>query len=290
MVSKMKLLMLSDVHQFGGKWRQLFDAVVAKKPKITAIAGDLYPKDKGIRCQVNFIPKLRKYAEKIREYSELVFITGNDDNSLTLPAIEQGEKDGLWHCVNDKVARIKGLDFAGCPWVPDYPFGYKYWTTRESPECSRICPTQYGDPVILNENNKWETINDLKTYFRSKKSILEHLEETAEKIEDPKRTIWLIHAPPANLGLDVCANGDRVGSYAILKFLKDFQPLLSFHGHIHESPEYNGHKWVQKLDNTFCVQPGQLDRKLYYVEVEIVKGKISGMKHSIYGESRYEFS
>ena len=73
--------MLSDVHQFGGKWRQLFDAVVAKKPKITAIAGDLYPKDKGIRCQVNFIPKLRKYAEKIREYSELVFITGNDDNS-----------------------------------------------------------------------------------------------------------------------------------------------------------------------------------------------------------------
>ncbi|MDP3105392.1 MAG: hypothetical protein Q8M95_12400 [Candidatus Methanoperedens sp.] len=45
---------------------------------------------------------------------------------------------------------------------------------------------------------------------------------------------------------------------AIYNFLKKYQPKLSLHGHIHESPEITG-RWYAKLGRTTCIQPGQLD-------------------------------
>jgi Icc-related predicted phosphoesterase len=65
-----------------------------------------------------------------------------------------------------------------------------------------------------------------------------------------------MHMPPANLGLDHCMNGDKVGSRAIHEFIKKKQPLLTLHGHIHESPDVSG-KWQAKLGETLCIQPGQ---------------------------------
>jgi uncharacterized protein len=51
------------------------------------------------------------------------------------------------------------------------------------------------------------------------------------------RSIWLIHEPPAYLGFDHCATGDKVGSPLVYKFISDHQPLLTIHGHIHEAPK-----------------------------------------------------
>jgi len=51
-------------------------------------------------------------------------------------------------------------------------------------------------------------------------------------------------------------NGDKVGSNAIHAFIKAKQPLLTLHGHIHESPDVSG-KWFSKLGKTLCTQPGQ---------------------------------
>ena len=71
-----------------------------------------------------------------------------------------------------------------------------------------------------------------------------------------EQTIYIIHTPPSNLGLDVCHDGRKVGSKAIFNFIKKNQPLLTLHGHIHESPDVSG-KWYSKLGKTICIQPGQ---------------------------------
>jgi Icc-related predicted phosphoesterase len=73
--------------------------------------------------------------------------------------------------------------------------------------------------------------------------------------------------PPYNLGLDTCGHGEEVGSKAVYNFISEHQPLLSLHGHIHESPEVSG-KWHAKLGNTVCIQPGQLT-SFTYVTIDL---------------------
>jgi len=77
--------------------------------------------------------------------------------------------------------------------------------------------------------------------------------------------------PLHKLGLDRCANGGNVGSKAVYNFLKDRQPILSLHGHIHESPEVGG-IWKSLLGKTVCIQPGQL-ASFTYVTINLEKTK-----------------
>jgi Icc-related predicted phosphoesterase len=42
---------------------------------------------------------------------------------------------------------------------------------------------------------------------------------------------------------------------------------MTFHGHIHESPEMSG-IWYAKVDDTLCIQPGQL-MPLTYVIIDL---------------------
>ena len=108
--------------------------------------------------------------------------------------------------------------------------------------------------------------------------------DTEKKVKDIKKSIWLIHAPPSGLALDICCHGAKVGSGAILKFIETYQPLLTIHGHIHESPEYNGHKWKQYCNETLCIQGGQMGFDLYYSMISLENGKIKKVEHSIYGQ------
>lgn len=281
----MKIIATSDVHQMISKWKELVNVCKKDKPDVVAIAGDNFPKDTYITGQTTFMPHLIKYAKKIKEAgTEIVIILGNDDNQNLIPNMEQEDKNGLWHYIPEKVVEIGGYEFAAMPWVPDYPFGYKYWCRGEFHDKLRIDPQQFTDPVLVNSNNKFEIIKDYKEYLKSKKTIWQSLKDTASLVKDIKKSIWLIHCPPSNVNLDVCSHGARVGSGAILRFIKEYQPLLTIHGHIHESPRYANNQWKHKEDNTLCIQGGQLGMDLYYTTIEIQDGVIINAKHSIYGD------
>jgi len=267
------------------KWKDLVGVCEKEKPDVVAIAGDLFPKDTYIVGQMPFMKHLRKYAERIRATgAEIVIILGNDDNQLLIPMMEEAEKDGLWHYLHEKICKIDGYEFVGMPYVPDYPFGYKYWCHSEYADSPRIDVNQFTDPVIIDEDTgEFKVIADYPAYLKSKKSIYQSLYELAEKVEDMSKSIWLIHAPPSSMGLDVCCHGARVGSYAVLDFIERYHPFISIHGHIHESPEYSGHKWFHKDGNTMCIQGGQIGFDIHYSVLEIENGKILSKRHSIYG-------
>jgi len=278
---------LTDIHYGENKWQLLVQAVKEHKPDLVAIAGDLLPKDQGTLGQVSYLPGLRAYAEAINAAgAELVLILGNDDNRLAVPEMERGDEDGLWHYVADRVKEIKGYTLCGCPWIKDYPFGYKYWVAAETPAEICIDPLQLGPPVTITDRNEIEEIPDLNAYLLGKPSISASLKKIAGRVKEISNSIWLIHQPPAYLGLDICGSGEKAGSFAVYDFLAEKQPLLAVHGHIHESPEVNGQIWAAKLNRTLCIQAGQSRYALSYALFELEDQKIVNLAHSVYGSYR----
>ncbi len=87
------------------------------------------------------------------------------------------------------------------------------------------------------------------------------LEELIASVKNASTAIFNFHAPPYGYALDLAPEltvdlvqaADRkvhVGSKAVAKMIEKYQPLLSLHGHIHES------RGVQKLGKTTMINPG----------------------------------
>jgi len=282
--SIVKVLALADVHQSEEHWIMLEEAVKKEKPAVVAIAGDLLPKHDGIMAQVDFGPRLKKHARTIvKTGAELAVILGNDDNHLFIPEMEAGDQEGLWHFVSDRVKEIEGYEFCGCPWIRDYPFAYKYWVAPDSENECYIDPVQLGPPAEIDSSNEIITIPDLEAYLKNKMPVKRSLENMKRVTKNLRRSVWLIHDPPAYAGLDLCATGDAVGSPAVYNFIMDNKPLVTIHGHIHESPRYNGGIWAKQLGDTLSIQAGQFENELSYVTFELRGEAVRNLKHSLYG-------
>lgn len=91
------------------------------------------------------------------------------------------------------------------------------------------------------------------------------LEALSGMIQNPERAIAVLHVPPYGSGLDTCPDLDEnlkiitqggqvvmksAGSTAVKAWLEKVQPMLSLHGHIHESP---GHA---RIGRTLAINAG----------------------------------
>lgn len=83
----------------------------------------------------------------------------------------------------------------------------------------------------------------------SEEDLGKHIARLAEKLDESRPVIFNLHPPPHNSGLDDApelnpdlslagganARMTPVGSRAVRSAIEEYQPLLSLHGHIHES-------------------------------------------------------
>jgi len=91
------------------------------------------------------------------------------------------------------------------------------------------------------------------------------LEAMFRQVEDPEHLIAVLHPPPFGTQLDQAPLVDDelrvktfaggvtvgpVGSTAVRDFIVEHQPLISLHGHVHESQA------AQRLGRTLCLNPG----------------------------------
>jgi Icc-related predicted phosphoesterase len=76
----------------------------------------------------------------------------------------------------------------------------------------------------------------------------------------------------------------RVGSRALREFIEQYQPPLTLHGHIHESPRESGY-YAEQLGTTWSVNPGSEREHLNAVvlDTEDIAGTLW---HTIYGTLR----
>ncbi len=117
----------------------------------------------------------------------------------------------------------------------------------------------------------------------TEEDLYSKIEALAEQIEDMDRAIFNIHVPPYGTGLDDAPElADEmtrksggtlvpVGSTAVRDAILKYQPMLSLHGHIHES------RGSQKLGRTIAINPGSTysDWSLQGVIVDIDDGAVA---------------
>jgi Icc-related predicted phosphoesterase len=96
----------------------------------------------------------------------------------------------------------------------------------------------------------------------------EMIEKMVSQVTDLNQAIFNFHDPPVDSTLDTCPKLDwskdppepiiqggqtilyGAGSKAVRKAIEKYQPMLSLHGHIHESQS------VAKIGRTTCINPG----------------------------------
>jgi len=106
----------------------------------------------------------------------------------------------------------------------------------------------------------WQTPREL-----DEEEIYLRLKRLADQLETPERAIFNIHVPPYESSLDTALEVDDelryvmkggrprevpTGSRAVRQIIEETEPLLSLHGHIHES------KGVTKIGRTVAINPG----------------------------------
>lgn len=114
--------------------------------------------------------------------------------------------------------------------------------------------------VGWSNHTPWDTPREC-----SEEELALKIDRLAEQVEDMSTAIFNIHVPPYGTGLDDAPKLDAdlkpvqggsvmtpVGSTAVRDSIAKHQPLLSLHGHIHES------RGVQKIGRTTCINPGSI--------------------------------
>jgi Icc-related predicted phosphoesterase len=113
------------------------------------------------------------------------------------------------------------------------------------------------------------------------------LDALAGLIQNPERTIAVLHVPPIGSGLDTCPDLDKnlkmitsggqvvmksAGSSAVKAFIEKVQPMLSLHGHIHESP---GHVHIGR---TLAINAGSeyAEAIMKAAIINLENGKVKG--------------
>nr|WP_263326436.1 metallophosphoesterase [Neobacillus sp. Marseille-Q6967] len=131
---------------------------------------------------------------------------------------------------------------------------------------------QNGDGKII-EVNGFEVLSiggGIPSVFKyprefSEEELAAKIENLASQVKDMNKCIFNIHIPPHNTDLDQgtlydeelkpVLDGDSlatapIGSKAVRNAVEKYQPLLSLHGHVHES------RGVTALGRTICINAG----------------------------------
>jgi Icc-related predicted phosphoesterase len=132
--------------------------------------------------------------------------------------------------------------------------------------------------VSWSNPTPWDTPREC-----SEEELADKIKAVASKISNPENAIYNLHPPPFGSGLDLAPEIESegkltrggavmtsVGSTAVADAINQDQPLLSLHGHIHES------KAIQRLGRTVAINPGSSygDGSLQGVIVDLLNGKV----------------
>jgi Icc-related predicted phosphoesterase len=135
--------------------------------------------------------------------------------------------------------------------VPPTPFLLKDW--------ERYDVSRYVDPDCLSPEEGMHSVPVPDSDLRNTtiKADLEHLVGK----DDLSNAIFLFHSPPYQTNLDRAALDGKmvdhvpldlnVGSIAVRRFIETSQPLLTLHGHVHESARITG-LWKDKIGRTYA--------------------------------------
>lgn len=254
---------VSDLHGNRSRYEKLFDLIEKEHPALVFLGGDLLPS--GLYAYTSdkqnipeffdhfFKDKFLSLKKKLGEhYPRIFIILGNDDGKFMEDSFFQGEQSNLWEYIHGKKIHFENYSIYGYSYVPPTPFRLKDW--------ERYDVSRYVAPgCIAPESGTFSLDVDIKKlqFETIQKDLAKLVEE-----DNLRKAIFLFHSPPYETYLDRAALDGKmidhvpldvnIGSIAIKRFIEERQPLLSLHGHVHESTEITGH-WNQKIGKTYAM-------------------------------------
>ena len=284
----LSFLYVTDLHGWTKGYEEVLQSALDKNISTIINGGDMLPKGRHlISSQQLFIEEyLSSYFESLSASGIHYYgMFGNDDCRSVLCYWQ--ELLGNYSNVHDLIESWQNIGenfiIRGCNYVPDHPFGLKDWSVMDTRDFVR--PRQFTYPVI-SEQGTFRRIDDINLFFDMRPTFQELLDDLAEEAQTLNRAILVCHAPPARTDLGIIADGTEVGSVALRDWIEKHQPLLTLHGHVHESPEVTG-EHTAKLGRTTAHQPGQgIDGTLVYSIVTIDENevKIERTKRDLYNK------
>ncbi len=253
---------VSDLHGRESRYEKLFRKIEEERPDSLFLGGDLFPSGKykssfKTTHDEDFVKDylIKGFSElknKLKDHYPRVFIIlGNDDGRQEENKIIEAGSTGIWEYIHDKKTRFDIFTVYGYAFVPPTPFMLKDW--------ERYDVSRYTDPGSVPPEEGWHSYpvkKDDIIYSTIKADI-----ESLVKEDDLSHAIFLFHTPPYQTLLDRAALDGvmyehvpldlHVGSIAVKRFIEEKQPLITLHGHIHESPRLTG-SWKEQLGRTFA--------------------------------------
>ena len=253
---------VSDLHGKLDRYQTLFRLIGKERPSAVFLGGDLLPLGLSALEPLDFDHQDFVNGFLVRElqrlqaalggaYPRVFVILGNDDSRSEEATIIAAATTGVWEYIHDRRVSFAGYEVFGYACVPPTPFLLKDWERYDvsryvDPGC--IPPENGRHSVPVAENQiKYATIKDDLTGLVGERSL--------------ERAIFLFHSPPYQTNLDRAALDDRtidhapldvhIGSVALQRFIKARQPLITLHGHVHESARIMG-AWAQRMGRTHC--------------------------------------
>lgn len=270
---------VTDLHGKISRYESLFRHILQEKPEIVFIGGDLFPlphnflsrNPEGYEDFLKefMVPHLQGLREQMQErYPKIFIIMGNDDLRINEPIMQDCEAKGIWTYAHNRKTQIGNYQIYGYSYVPPTPFNLKDW--------ERYDVSRFTDVGCVSPEEGFRSVEvnpDEVTYSTIEKDL-----ENLTKWERVDRAIFLFHTPPYDTWLDRAGLDGRmvdhtpldvhVGSIAVRRFIEQRQPLITLHGHIHESTEITG-QWQQQLGNTYCFNAAHNGRELSIIKFNI---------------------
>lgn len=213
---------------------------------------------------------LERYIRQNGQYpveGELDELTALASETYRMQVFERVVKDSIKTWVEFAEERLAGTD-TRCFVTPGND---DFWAIDDVLRGSETVEFAEGRCIQLDDRHEMITTGySNPTPWHSPREIGEaglkaRIEAMFAEVADPTNLVAVLHAPPFNSKLDRAPAIDAefqvhmdisgiamasVGSTAVREFIESRQPLLSLHGHVHES------RGVMKLGRTTCINPG----------------------------------
>lgn len=260
MKQPMLCLSAADVHGNKTQYKKIKDLVVANNISFVFLCGDILPKTGGTWTPENKIRTIQMQADFINDYfldyladlgsvTNVYAIFGNDDFKSNYHLVKEAKIPNV-RFLDSEVAKlpIEGQDLyvAGYSYVGITPFLHKDWEKWDVEPGS--------NPHKLYRTDGY-TSADGKHLAVDRKddnsTIADDLKQLAT-LSNPRQTVYIFHEAPYDTPLDMIAPNNKyikddqlhIGSFAIRDFVQNEQPLVTMHGHIHETFDESGdYKW-----------------------------------------------
>ncbi len=269
-------LFVSDLHGRRDRYEKLLAATLEERPGAVFLGGDLLPfgasplPDGGDDFLLDWLgPRLEGLRTRLgTAYPRVLAVFGNDDPRAEERSLGELERRGLVEHAHGRRLRLGSYVVYGYACVPPTPFALKDW--------ERYDVSRFVDPgsVSPEEGHRSRPVPEGEARWGTIAGDLEALVGT----DDVSRALFLFHAPPYRTALDRAALDGRavdhapldvhVGSIAVRRFIEARQPLVTLHGHVHESARLTG-AWQERIGRTVCLSAAHDGPELALVRFDL---------------------